>query len=547
MSGFGERFRRAGYTVPKPLISVDGKPIIAHVIDMFPGEKQLVFVCNQDHLANSDYKMAQVLRDYAPDGKIVPIEPHKLGPVNAVLAARDYISADEPTIVNYCDFTCYWDYTDFCNMVSKTACSGAIPAYKGFHPHCLGSTYYAYVRETGLWVSDIQEKKPFTDQPMSEYASSGTYYFSSGSMCVNAFEQQMKRQDLRINDEFYASLSYKILLEENLDVAVYPLQHFMQWGTPADLEGYQGWSSAFRQLAADNQHRARHSGSVLIPMAGAGSRFVKAGYDLPKPLIEVSGRPMVIQATLDLPDAPIHRFVLRKDLPSLEMITKKLRSSYTGTETAILEGLTEGQAITCLEGMEGLEDQEPVTVGACDNGVLYDVAQFEELMDDEATDVIVWVVRGHADGKAKPQMFGWVEADIDGTVRDVSVKKALADPATDPMIIGTFTFKKAENFKRAAESLVRRNQRINNEFYVDSLIWDAIQLGLKVKIFEVDAYLGWGTPDDLDTFKYWQSCFHKWQSHPYRLDKDRRIPVSKRDELAEAYKHIAADYPSSTK
>ena len=62
MSGFGERFRRAGYTVPKPLIPVDGKPIIAHVIDLFPRETKFVFICNEDHLATPEYKMSQTLR-----------------------------------------------------------------------------------------------------------------------------------------------------------------------------------------------------------------------------------------------------------------------------------------------------------------------------------------------------------------------------------------------------------------------------------------------------------------------------------------------------
>ena len=59
MSGFGERFRRAGYTVPKPLIKIDGKPIIEHVIDMFPGETNFIFICNQDHLGHPDYNMAK--------------------------------------------------------------------------------------------------------------------------------------------------------------------------------------------------------------------------------------------------------------------------------------------------------------------------------------------------------------------------------------------------------------------------------------------------------------------------------------------------------
>ncbi|HEF4780139.1 TPA: hypothetical protein SAP43_005212 [Burkholderia multivorans] len=84
MSGFGERFRRAGYRVPKPLIEVEGKPIIAHVIDLFPGERDFIFICNQDHLDHPEYRMESILQTYCPTGRAIGIAPHKLGPIHAV-------------------------------------------------------------------------------------------------------------------------------------------------------------------------------------------------------------------------------------------------------------------------------------------------------------------------------------------------------------------------------------------------------------------------------------------------------------------------------
>jgi hypothetical protein len=89
------------------------------------------------------------------------------------------------------------------------------------------------------------------------------------------------------------------------------------------------------------------------------------------------------------------------------------------------------------------------------------------------------------------------------------------------MMIGTFTFKNANIFKEAAERLLERNGRVNNEYYVDSCIEDAMALGYKCRAFEIDYYLCWGTPAELNTFKYWQSCFHKWVSHPYTWETDR--------------------------
>ncbi len=128
MSGFGERFRRANYTVPKPLIEIDGKPIIGHVIDMFPGEHDFLFICNNDHLQCAEYRMKEILREHCPTGRIVGIPPHKLGPIHAVRQVEHLIDPARPVVVNYCDFTCYWDWENFKKFVALTGCAGAIPA-----------------------------------------------------------------------------------------------------------------------------------------------------------------------------------------------------------------------------------------------------------------------------------------------------------------------------------------------------------------------------------------------------------------------------------
>lgn len=523
MSGFGERFRRAGYAVPKPLIPVEGKPIIAHVVEMFPGETDFLFVCNQDHLDEPGYRMAEILRGIAPHGRIVPVAPHSLGPVHAVLQAEALIDPECPVVVNYCDFTCYWDYPDFKRFVEESRADGCVPAYRGFHPHSLGSTFYAYMRHEGLWMLDIQEKQPFTDTPNEEFASSGTYYFRTGALCLDALREQVAR-GLDVNGEYYVSLAYKVLSARKMRIAIYELQHFMQWGTPQDLAEYNNWSRIFRRLAADDGRRARHEGAVLLPMAGLGKRFADAGYSLPKPLVPVSGRAMVIQAVRDLPDAPLQKFVLRDGLAEAGTIERKLRATFTGAAFLTLAAPTDGQAITCLLGVEHLNVAKPLTIGACDNGVLYDIDAFTALMDAGEADVIVWTVRGHPDAIRRPQMFGWVDADEAGRVHGVRVKRAPPDPGADPIIIGAFTFRRAGDFVAAAEALIARGGRVNGEFYVDSLIEDCIAAGLAVRVFEVDAYIGWGTPVDLQSFEYWQSAFHKWPSHPYQLGKDKRVP-----------------------
>ncbi|MDC0345977.1 NTP transferase domain-containing protein [Planktomarina sp.] len=548
MSGFGERFRAAGYDRPKPLIEVEGKPIIAHVIDMFPGEDDFTFICNQDHLDDKKFKMREIITQFCPQGKIIGIPPHKLGPIHAIQQIIATLRITEPVVVNYCDFTCYWDWENFKDFVANSACDGAIPAYRGFHPHTLGSTNYAYLREVNGRISDIQEKQPFTQNRMEEYASSGTYYFSSVQLMSDAFSDVVVN-DLSVAGEFYVSLAYRPMLKSNGLILVYPIQHFMQWGTPDDVIEYNAWSSTFNSLISNQSNEVVLDGTVIIPMAGIGQRFVNEGYDTPKPLIPVSGLPMVVQAALDLPTSKMQVFVLRKDMEGCAQISKKLKEIYPTCVIKTLTGITNGQASTALEAFSALDELKksamgPITIGACDNGVLYDHGKLMVLLENTDIDVIVWTIRGYANAIRQPSMYGWVDCNEDGLIRNISVKKPLNTPKTDPIVMGTFIFRKTKDYHDAFESLVQRDGTINGEFYIDSLINDAISLGLKCHIFEVDSYLCWGTPNDLKTFEYWQSCFHKWETHPYRLDLDRRIPKDMVQKLSEQYKPSVIERPN---
>jgi NDP-sugar pyrophosphorylase family protein len=537
MSGFGERFRRAGYKVPKPLIEIDGKPIIAYVIEMFPKETNFLFICNEDHLANNEYRMREILSQYCPSGRVVGIPSHKLGPVNAVLQVEQLIDSDVPVVVNYCDFTCYWNWEHFKSFVFNSQVDGVIPAYKGFHPHSLGSTNYAYIQDDNGSVLDIQEKKPFTENKMDEYASSGTYYFSSGALMKRAFRAAIEA-DLHVNGEFYVSLAYKPLLEQGLAVSVYPLQHFMQWGTPEDVKEYVEWSRIFF-LATEIRSSTNVGGVVVVPMAGLGQRFAQEGYTISKPLIPVSGEPMVVQAACDLPLANSYVFVLRTDMSGYENISALLRVRFPGALIVPVDALTEGQACSASIGVEAFRAngdciEGPVIFGACDSGAIFDIKKLDEILANSEVDVVVWGARGHSNAARNPHMFGWIE-ESRGQILKVSVKQPLNDPSNDLIVTGTFLFKRVSDFERVFARMVQRNARVNGEFYLDECVNDAVDAGLVCHVLEVDAFVSWGTPNDLRTFNYWQSCFHKWEAHPYRLEKDRSVPLDRVSVLEAEY------------
>ena len=536
MSGFGERFRQAGYTVPKPLIEVDGNPIIQYIVEMFSDEDDFIFICNEDHLNNSAYRMKSILKSICPSGEIVSIPPHKLGPVYAVMQAIDSIDLSHQTVVNYCDFTCYWDYSHFQKYVKDMDADGVIPSYRGFHPHTLWSNYYAYVKEQDSRVSNIQEKQPFTDNPRQEFASSGTYYFKTGALMQEYFQRCIDEQ-LLVSDEYYVSMVYKPMMQDNLKVYVYELQHFMQWGTPDDLNEYRYWSDVFRGIVKEGDP-PKHSGALLLPMAGLGSRFVKEGYKIQKPLIPVSGLPMAVQAKNDLPKTDLQRYILRKDLQGLSELINTLTKYSENPSFEILDSVTDGQATTCTEGVIGLDIESPITIAACDNGMIYDASRFNDFMLDEGVDVIVWGAKSYPGAIRSPEMYGWIDMNKETRkIHSISVKAPLENPEDDPIVVGTFTFKRLGDFLDSVERMKAREAKVNEEYYVDMAINDAIALGKNCKFFEVEHYICWGTPNDLRTFEYWQSCFHKWSSHIYSLSLDPNISNENITQLEERYHH----------
>ena len=246
----------------------------------------------------------------------------------------------------------------------------------------------------------------------------------------------------------------------------------------------------------------------LIPMSGAGQRFVDAGYDVPKPLIEVAGKPMIARAANSLPNADEWIFVCREFHITESAIDTKLKDIFPNSKVLSVKELTEGQACTCLLAKDLWDDDEMLTIGACDNAMTYQRDCFEKFVADTNTDAIIWSFRNNPAVLQNPSMYGWVDVDGANNVRSVSCKKPISDdPLNDHAVIGSFTFRRAGDFVVCAEAMINEDIRINNEFYVDVVMDVAVKRGLKVKVFEVDQYICWGTPADLDTYNYWRAYF----------------------------------------
>ena len=243
-------------------------------------------------------------------------------------------------------------------------------------------------------------------------------------------------------------------------------------------------------------------------MAGAGQRFVDKGYTTPKPLIPIDRTPMVVRAAKSLPVADQWIFAVRSEHIRESQIDERLNALISPTTIVPVAELTEGQACTCLLAMEHIEDNDWLNIGACDNAMVWNQERFQTLVEDPEVDALIWTFRNNPAVLQDPSMYGWVDTNENGSVKRVSVKMPISDqPMKDHAVIGSFSFRRAGDFQRSADLLITQNRRIRNEFYVDELMNVAIEEGLRVHVFEVDYYVCWGTPQDLDLYRYWSGYF----------------------------------------
>ena len=546
MTGVSARFTAAGYDRPKFLLETDGQLVIDHVIDMYPDWDDVVFICNALHLDDPRLGLEEHLLARRPGATVVRVDTPALGPGDAVLRAREHIPLDRAVVVNYCDFTAYQDSDLLAQRLTSGEVDGIIPVYTGGHPHMAHSTSYAYVRMDGARVVDIQEKQPWTDDPLNEFASSGTYAFASGKVLLDSLEQQVAEGHL-LKGEYYLSLTYKPLLARGGRVEVLELQHFMQWGTPQDFEEYRETS---RAVAAWTGPRVRpttdgavSAGARVLLASGAGQRFKDAGYDAPKPALPLSGRPVVDHALAGLPGTE-SVLVTRRDLADHGALASL--AEQVGARLVSLPGMTQGQAESALRGLEAVSADVPVTIGACD--ALPTIAQeaFDEALATAGPDgLVVWLARPYHAAARRPQQYGWASVAPDGTLGDCWLKAAPADPSAGVMI-GTFTFGSRDAGIRHIESLMADDERVNGEFYLDSLVARLAKQGVPVAGLVVETFSSVGTPAEYEALRYWQSCFHKWVHHPYALAADPLVRSADRAALDHGFRQFEPRLPVPT-
>jgi HAD superfamily hydrolase (TIGR01509 family) len=227
MAGAGSRFERAGYTLPKPLIDVNGKPMIQLVVESMNIEATFIYIVQKSH--REKYNLDTLLNLITPNCKIVEVDGLTEGAACTVLLAKEYIDNDSQLILMNSDQFIEWDSTEFMYQMNERGFDGAIMCFEDTDP----KWSFAKTNDDGL-ITEVAEKNPISNQ-----ATAGIYYFKHGHYFVK-YAEQMIDKNIRVNNEFYVCPVYNEFIGDDKKIYNYQIPSKNMWGlgTPEDLNHY---------------------------------------------------------------------------------------------------------------------------------------------------------------------------------------------------------------------------------------------------------------------------------------------------------------------
>ena len=309
--------------------------------------------------------------------------------------------------------------------------------------------------------------------------------------------------------EGYISLIANVINNNGGKILITEIEKFICLGTPEDYIIYKFWSEFFLGKEFNTDFDCI-SDINLIPMAGLGSRFKKESYNVLKPLIQIGNKSMFLKASDSFPKAEKWIFIFRNSLKLKNSnLLKIINDNFVNNKVKVIDNLTSGQAATCLLVKKDLKPNESLFIASCDYISIYNKNKWHKAFNDNGIDVYVWtfktkniIVRDH-------KAFAYCVINKETNLVEEIVEKSIIskDPGNDPMVIGSFWFRNSKDFVTAAENSINNNVNINGEHYIGNSLNYLIKLGKKIKIFEIDKWISFGDPFELEIYYYWEGFF----------------------------------------
>ena len=231
---------------------------------------------------------------------------------------------------------------------------------------------------------------------------------------------------------------------------------------------------------------------LIMPMGGGGTRFGNVGYESPKPLIDLHGKPFFYYATKSITDyidvASLTFVVLKEHIDRFE-IDKRILEYFPNASIEVIPEVLPGAVLTCMAGVKNLPDGEAVLFNDCDHAFVCE--KFSEYINtSECTDELL-------DGalltfESNEDKFSYAAFDENGYVNKTVEKQVISSDA----ICGAYYFNNRKTFEESATEYLTKCEY--KEFFMSGVYNVMCEHGLKIKTFRTDEHISFGTPDEYE-------------------------------------------------
>ena len=234
--------------------------------------------------------------------------------------------------------------------------------------------------------------------------------------------------------------------------------------------------------------------NIVIPMAGRGERYSKVGYEFPKPLIDVMGKPMIRRVIDDLKVTQEHRFIfiVRQEHIDYYKIDEILKEACKDPIIIPITEVTEGQACSALLAKPYIDNDDALMIANCDQYVTADMDDYLAQMEREGASGLIMTLTAY-----NPE-WSYVKLNEDNIIIEVVEKEVVSEDAT----VGIFNFAHGRDYVSACEEMIQEDFRVNGEFYVAPVYNYIIRKGAKVVPYNIgsvgNGMYGMGTPRELE-------------------------------------------------
>ena len=229
MAGRGERFTKEGFVKPKPLIEINNKTMIEYALDSLNLDGRYIFIVYKYSDESINTKLINILNKTKPGCEIIQIDYITSGPASSALLAKELIDNDQELIITNCDQIMKWDSSKFINFINNSDKDGLVVTYNSD----TDKNSYIKIDTNGLGT-ELSEKKV-----ISNLSLNGIHFWKKGKYFVKS-TLSMISKDIRVNNEFYISMTYNQMIESGLKVGNYHIdsKHHYAVGTPEDLKKF---------------------------------------------------------------------------------------------------------------------------------------------------------------------------------------------------------------------------------------------------------------------------------------------------------------------